>query len=348
VLESSAHGEQEHASERAHRSGEFREPAPWNLDYLDGEQDERYTPPRRGQGVHVFVMDTGIRTTHEEFAGRAVPGVDIQLSGGPVECELGDAECATDRHGHGTAVASVVAGETLGVAKGAQVYSVKMMNDQGGGKLAHYIEGLSWIMERDEQPKVVTSSVGGRFNSDSFTGAIDDAISAGILVVVAAGNQGDNACSYLPARIPAAITVSSMNRDYEVVQKHNYGSCVDMYAPGIDVPAACPDDDACVTALDGTSLAAPHVSGAAALLLEEHGGASPPDVDGLLKERAARDKLTDVRNAPELLLLSVKAPRQQTWVDHLTAGVRRLFGFVRFLWGGGSLEVHAEHLNAVS
>lgn len=299
----------------------------WNLDRIDGRVDSKYSPPNTGSGAHIFVMDTGIRTTHDEFAGRAIPAVDIQLAADPVECDAADAECAKDRNGHGTAVASIVAGATVGVATGANVYAVKMMNDQGGGRFAHYLEGLSWIMEQTQQPKVMSSSVGGRFSSVSFVDAITDATNAGVLVVVASGNAGGDACEYTPPRVGPALTVGSASIEDKVATTSNYGSCVDILAPGVDIRVAGVSDDSSFTTQSGTSLATPHVSGAAALLLNDNPGLLPEALTTLLQDRAMKDVLTDARRSDNLLLLSIEAPKG--FIDGLGSHVNNGLGVLK-------------------
>jgi len=269
---------------------------------------ERIGAPKRaneGAGVHVYVLDTGIRVSHQEFQGRAVPGLDIS-SGTGVECN-GDVQCAGDVQGHGTHCAGTAVGRMYGVAPAAQTHAVKVLSDSGSGQFAWSYEGLDWIATRGSRPAVASMSLGGRVVLSGMKTAVDAAVAAGVTVVVAAGNENSNACGGSPAFVPSAITVGAiMIYDYRATFS-NYGECVDMWAPGDVIPSADSRDDSSFRDLSGTSMACPHVSGAAALLLESDPSLTPAGVMNKLYDTAANGFLRNPRLGDTNSLLYVGA-----------------------------------------
>jgi len=243
--------------------------ATWALDRIGA--DKRSTT---GAGVTIFVMDTGVRVTHQEFENRASPAVDLGSNNGSlVECN-GDQSCAADRHGHGTHCAGTAAGKTFGVAPAATVKAVKALNDRGGGEWSWVIAAMDWVSISTERPAVVSMSFAGdRIPVQAVGDAIDTMVNSGLIAVAAAGNTFDDACIVTPAYSPAAITVGATSRRYdtkadEVWHLSNFGRCVDIWAPGSSIESAWKDSDSQTKTISGTSMACPHVSGAAALLLE--------------------------------------------------------------------------------
>lgn len=179
---------------------------PWGLNRIDQRElpmDRSYKSGsnyRGGRGTHVYVMDTGVRTTHGDFQGRAIPTLEV-LGRGPRVCN-GDVNCAGDRDGHGTHCAGSVGGFKYGVAKKANIHAVKTLGDDGGGVLSWNEIAFDWVIAHGERPAVASLSLGGPGRVQSMEVAVNAAVRRGIVVVVAAGNQNDNACGYTPAYIP--------------------------------------------------------------------------------------------------------------------------------------------------
>eukprot|EP00419_Tripos_fusus_P051986 CAMPEP_0172815292 /NCGR_PEP_ID=MMETSP1075-20121228/11683_1 /TAXON_ID=2916 /ORGANISM="Ceratium fusus, Strain PA161109" /LENGTH=510 /DNA_ID=CAMNT_0013655129 /DNA_START=38 /DNA_END=1567 /DNA_ORIENTATION=- len=282
----------------------------WGLDRIDDRTtlDSDYTPPNTGKNVHVFVADTGILTTHADFEGRAIPTLEALSAGRPKVCNPNDRNCAKDRQGHGTHCAATIGGKKYGVAKEVKLHAVKVLSDRGSGSFSWFITALDWVEQaRDKRPAVFSASLGGRAVMATVRQAIDDATNAGVMVVVAAGNDGrtqyPDACSYTPAHVPSAITVGSMTRSDSRSIFSNYGSCLDIFAPGSDIKSAGIKSNTDSATLSGTSMACPHVSGAAALLFEANPTKSVKDVERLLLVRATRDMVKDTKaKTPNLLL----------------------------------------------
>jgi len=239
------------------------EAATWGLNRVGA--DDRGS---QGSGTTVFVLDTGVRVSHQEFGGRAVPQLDTTI-GDPVECN-GDLTCAGDVQGHGTHCAGTAAGATFGVAPSAAVGSIKVLSDSGSGQWAWSYYALDWLAVNPTRPAVASMSLGGSGTQQAMREALDGAVNAGVTVVVAAGNSNGNACSFSPAFVPNAITVGSTTSTQARSSFSNYGSCVDIWAPGSNVLSAGVASDTATATYSGTSMACPHVSGGAALVLEQN------------------------------------------------------------------------------
>jgi len=289
---------------------------PWGLDRIDdrGGRDKSFEVPAatlKGKGVHVYVLDTGIRTTHSDFSGRAIPTL-VSLEGIMTVCDAKNAKCALDEQGHGTHCAGTVGGNTYGVAQEVTLHAVQVLNKKGSGKTASIFAAMDWVIVNSIRPAIMSMSLGGKGRSPGYEAAIATATKSGVAVVVAAGNENDNACRYSPAYVDAAITVGSTVHgkfDYECKEKaqdhaqdhatdtrsgfSNYGKCLDIYAPGSCVVSAGIKGDDSHDTMSGTSMACPHVAGAAALLLAENKTRTPAQVLELLIARSTRDAITD-------------------------------------------------------
>jgi len=253
--------------------------ASWGLDRV-GAPDRAAT----GAGVNIYVVDTGVRVSHQDFGGRAIPGIDLTL-GGLTECN-GNTSCAGDRQGHGTHCAGTAAGTTFGVAIDSIVSAVKTLSDQGSGQLSWQIQALDWITTDGEKPAVISMSLGGPGRDASFTTAIDAATESGLTVVVAAGNSNTDACNFSPAFVEKAITVGATDSTNKRASYSNYGTCNNIMAPGSAIRSASARSDTGATSLSGTSMACPHVSGGAALLMEQNRSITRDDVLDALKANA--------------------------------------------------------------
>ncbi|ORY98896.1 peptidase S8/S53 domain-containing protein [Syncephalastrum racemosum] len=226
-------------------------PPSWGLDRIDqrqGTNGQYRFPTKQGEGVTVYVLDTGV-FAHKDLEGR--------LSIGPSVLDTSE-DGSNDVYGHGTFVAGVCCGTEYGVAKQAQVVSVKTLDDEGNGNLSDLLKGLQWVTT---QHKPGAKSV-------AANDAIEQATVLGIHVVIAAGNYGEDACKYSPGSAPTAVTVGAIDSDDAVAKYSNFGACVDLFAPGTDIVSIGTSNDATQT-LTGTSMAAPHVAGAMALYLSE-------------------------------------------------------------------------------
>jgi subtilisin family serine protease len=255
---------------------------PWGLDRID--QRDRplsgtYSYTRTGSGVNVYVIDTGIRRTHTQFGGRAFAGFDT-FGGTTNDC-----------HGHGTHVAGTVGGSTYGVAKGVRLYAVRVLNCSGSGTNSGVIAGVDWVTRNRVRPAVANMSLGGGASSALDT-AVRNSITAGVTYAVAAGNSNANAGNYSPARVGEAITVGSSTSSDSRSSFSNYGSVVDIFAPGSSIRSAWYTSDTATATLSGTSMASPHVAGVAARYLQGNTGASPATVRNAIVNAATTGRLT--------------------------------------------------------
>jgi len=272
--------------------------ATWGLNRI--RADSR---ANKGAGTVIYIQDTGVRFTHDEFGSRASSSLD--LSGGTaVECD-GDLTCALDIQGHGTHCAGTASGTTYGVAPEASVRSVKTLSDQGSGELSWQISGIDWVSVSVARPAILSMSLGGRGALPSFTVAIDAAVGAGVVVVVAGGNSNTDACAYSPAFVESAITVGSTTSRDKRSSFSNFGPCTNIWAPGSDIRSAWSGSDTQTRTISGTSMACPHVSGAAALILSADPTKNAPAVLQQLLDDAFLNVLSDLKEDDTNALLCI-------------------------------------------
>ncbi|WP_158848881.1 S8 family peptidase [Saccharothrix deserti] len=255
----------------------------WGLDRVDQKKlplDAKYTYAGGAANVTAYVIDTGIHKAHADFGGRAVDGHDF----------IDDDAVADDCHGHGTHVAGTLGSTTYGVAKGVKLVGVRVLNCMGAGQWSQIIGGLDWVAKNAVKPAVANMSLGGPGKS-SVDDAVKKTIAAGITFAVAAGNDNRDACDTTPARTPEAITVNASDNSDNRSSFSNYGSCTDIFAPGSDITSTW--NDGGNRPLNGTSMATPHVAGAAALYLAANTAATPADVAKALTDNATTGVVED-------------------------------------------------------
>ena len=249
------------------------------------------TRTNAGRGQTIYVQDTGVRSSHSDFGGRSSPAIDL-TSGSVVVCSSSSTTCAGDRQGHGTHCAGTAAGATYGVASEATVKAVKTLSDQGSGARSWQFAAIDWVTANGVKPSVISMSLGGSGADPGYTASIGAASNAGITVVVAAGNSNGDACNFSPAFTPLAITVGSTDSLSRRSSFSNYGTCVQIWAPGSSIMSAGITSDTASRSLSGTSMACPHVSGAAALVLQRNPTFLAPKVLEELLGTARTDEIT--------------------------------------------------------
>lgn len=264
----------------------------WGIDRIDQVAlplSSSFTYTATASGVDAYIIDTGILTTHQEFGGRAVGGFS----------SIGTSTNWTDQNGHGTHVAGTVGGATYGVAKNVNLYAVRVLDAAGSGTTSGVIAGINWaITHHTSRPAVANMSLGGGA-STSLDAAVQSAVNDGIVMCVAAGNNSRNASNYSPARVSAAITVGAsgayptLGTNYDAYASYsNYGSIVDLFAPGSYITSAWYLSTTATNTISGTSMATPHVTGVAALYKSNNPAASPAAVEAALKSASTKGKIT--------------------------------------------------------
>ncbi|MFD7404801.1 S8 family peptidase [Streptomyces sp. NPDC059866] len=260
-------------------------PPSWGLDRIDQRNlplNSSYTyPDTAGQGVTAYVIDTGVRITHSDFGGRASYGYDA----------VDNDNTAQDGNGHGTHVAGTVAGNAYGVAKKARIVGVRVLNNSGSGTTAQVVAGIDWVAQNAVKPAVANMSLGGGADTALDT-AVRNAIASGVTFAVAAGNETTNASTRSPARVTEAITVGATTSGDAKASYSNYGTVLDLFAPGSSITSSWHTSDSATNTISGTSMATPHVAGAAALYLAGNPTATPAQVSTALTSAATPNVVT--------------------------------------------------------
>lgn len=288
-------------------------PPSWGLDRIDQrdlELNHSYTYNSTGAGVHVYVIDTGIRPTHVEFGGRASADYDtVDDDNNP------NTPAASDNNGldgidcyvssHGDHVAGTIGGSTVGVAKSVRIHAVRVFGCSGGSPSDVIIAGVDWVTQNHQSPAVANMSLGGPTDL-SIDAAVNGLINSGVTCTVSAGNDNANAGNASPARVPAAITVGATDIIDHRAGFSNFGPILDLFAPGVEIISAAKESDTAMQSLSGTSMAAPHVAGVAALYLQNHPTAAPAEVAATIVANATSGRIIDPGlGSPNLLLNNI-------------------------------------------
>ena len=277
-------------------SADQSNPPSWGLDRIDQRNlplNNNYHYDFDGTGVHAYVIDTGTRATHNDFGGRASQDVDFTGSGN------------SDCNGHGTHVSGTVGGSTYGVAKNVRIHGVKVLDCGGSGTTSGVVSGIDWVTNNRINPAVANMSLGGGA-STALDNAVNNSVNSGVFYAVAAGNNNSNACNFSPARASQAYTVGSTTISDARSSFSNFGTCVNIFAPGSSITSTWNTSNSATNTISGTSMASPHVAGAAALVLDENPGLSVSQVKTTLTNRATSGVISSVGSgSPNLLLFTL-------------------------------------------
>ncbi|MEV4312551.1 S8 family serine peptidase [Actinocrispum sp. NPDC049592] len=260
-------------------------PPSWGLDRIDQRDlplNSSYTYDTTASNVHAYVIDTGIRITHSTFGGRATWGTNTVGDGNNTDC-----------NGHGTHVAGTIGGSQYGVAKGVQLVAVKVLDCNGSGSFAGVADGINWVAQNAIKPAVANMSLGAQGSDAATENAVRGAISAGVTFAIASGNSNANACNFTPARVAEAITVNASDINDARASFSNFGTCTDIFAPGVNITSSWNTNDTATNTISGTSMATPHTAGAAALWLATHPNDTPAAVQTALVNNSTPNKITN-------------------------------------------------------
>ncbi|MFL4394475.1 S8 family serine peptidase [Acinetobacter pittii] len=266
----------------------------WGLDRIDQKNlplDSAYSYLQTGSGTTAYIVDTGILSTHQQFSGRVLSGYTA----------ISDGNGTNDCHGHGTHVAGTVGGSTYGVAKNVSLVPIRILGCDGSGASSNVIAGLDWILKNGKKPAVVNMSLGGEANA-SLDSAVENLFNNGYVMVVAAGNSNIDACSSSPARVSKAITVAATDSTDTRASYSNYGSCVDIFAPGSQINSSWIGSNTATKVLNGTSMATPHVVGVVAEMLQSTPTATPQTISNNLLNQASNNVVKNPSGSPNRLL----------------------------------------------
>ncbi|XZW40166.1 S8 family peptidase [Acinetobacter baumannii] len=266
----------------------------WGLDRIDQKAlplNSTYSYLQTGSGTTAYIVDTGILSSHQEFSGRVLSGYTA----------ISDGNGTTDCNGHGTHVAGTVGGTTYGVAKNVNLVPIRILGCDGSGASSNVIAGLDWILKNGKKPAVVNMSLGGA-TSSSLDSAVENLYNNGYVMVVAAGNSNTDACTSSPARVSKAITVAATDNTDTRASYSNYGSCVDIFAPGSQINSSWIGNNTATKILNGTSMATPHVAGVVAEMLQSTPTASPQTISTNLLNQASSNVVKNPSGSPNRLL----------------------------------------------
>ncbi|MFL1382541.1 S8 family peptidase [Acinetobacter baumannii] len=266
----------------------------WGLDRIDQKAlplNSTYSYLQTGSGTTAYIVDTGILSSHQEFSGRVLSGYTA----------ISDGNGTTDCNGHGTHVAGTVGGTTYGVAKNVNLVPIRILGCDGSGASSNVIAGLDWILKNGKKPAVVNMSLGGA-TSSSLDSAVENLYNNGYVMVVAAGNSNTDACTSSPARVSKAITVAATDNTDTRASYSNYGSCVDIFAPGSQINSSWIGSNTATKILNGTSMATPHVAGVVAEMLQSTPTASPQTISTNLLNQASSNVVKNPSGSPNRLL----------------------------------------------
>ncbi len=266
----------------------------WGLDRIDQKAlplNSTYSYLQTGSGTTAYIVDTGILSSHQEFSGRVLSGYTA----------ISDGNGTTDCNGHGTHVAGTVGGTTYGVAKNVNLVPIRILGCDGSGASSNVIAGLDWILKNGKKPAVVNMSLGGEANA-SLDSAVENLFNNGYVMVVAAGNSNTDACSSSPARVSKAITVAATDSTDTRASYSNYGSCVDIFAPGSQINSSWIGSNTATKVLNGTSMATPHVVGVVGEMLQSTPTATPQTTSTNLLNQASNNVVKNPSGSPNRLL----------------------------------------------